>query len=94
MLGGYAEISYDLLQWLTPDSEQTLQPFFRYEYLNTQYHMPSGFMADDSNELNIYTVGLQFTPIPNVVLKADYRNKVAGEGSAPDEVNLGIGLAF
>ena len=94
LLGGYAEISYDLLQWLDPGSEKTLQPFFRFEYLNTQYHMPSGFQADDSNELQIYTVGLQYTPIPNVVLKADYRNKVAGSGSAPDEVNLGIGLAF
>ena len=77
-----------------PESERTLEPFFRFEYLNTQYNVPSGFVADDSNQLQVYTVGLQFKPIPNVVLKADYRNKVAGEGSAPDEVNVGIGLAF
>jgi len=94
MLGGYAEVSYDVLQWLLPDSERTLRPFFRYEYVNTQYDVPSGFVADDSKELNIYTVGLQFTPISNVVLKLDYRNKVAAQGSAPDEVNVGIGLAF
>jgi hypothetical protein len=56
--------------------------------------MPSGFAADDSNELQIYTVGLQFKPIPNVVLKADYRNKVADSGSSPDEINVGFGLAF
>ena len=56
--------------------------------------MPSGFTADDANELQVYTVGLQFKPIPNVVLKADYRNQTAGAGSAPDEINVGIGLAF
>ena len=32
--------------------------------------------------------------LTNVVLKADFRNKVAEEGSASDEVNVGIGLAF
>ena len=94
LLGGYAEISYDVLQCLMPDTEKTLEPFFRFEYLNTQWDMPSGFAADDSNELQIYTVGIQFKPIPNVVLKADYRNKVADSGSSPDEINVGFGLAF
>ena len=94
LLGGYAEISYDVLQWIMPESDRTLEPFFRFEYLDTQYNVPSGFTADDSNELQIYTVGLQFKPIPNVVLKADYRNKTADSGSAPDEINVGIGLAF
>jgi opacity protein-like surface antigen len=94
LLGGYAEVSYDVLQWITPDSDRTLEPFFRFEYLDTQFNVPSGFTADDSNQLKIYTVGLQFKPIPNVVLKADYRNKVAGSGSAPDEFNVGFGLAF
>jgi hypothetical protein len=39
-------------------------------------------------------VGLQFEPIPNVVLKADYRNRSAEQGQIPDEVNLGFGLTF
>ena len=30
-------------------------------------------------------------PIPNVVLKADYRNRSAKEGKIADELNLGIG---
>jgi hypothetical protein len=94
MLGGYVEVSYDVLQWILPGSERTLEPFFRFEYLDTQYHVPSGFTADRAQELQIYTAGLQFKPIPNVVLKADIRNKVAASGNAPDEVNLGIGLAF
>jgi hypothetical protein len=94
MLGGYVEIAYDVLQWMFPDSERTLSPFFRFEYLDTQFNVPSGFSADKAQELQVYTAGIQFEPIPNVVLKADIRNKVAASGSSPDEVNLGIGLAF
>jgi hypothetical protein len=94
MLGGYVEIAYDVLRWFLPDSPRTLEPFFRFEYLDTQFNVPSGFTADEAQELQIYTAGVQFKPIPNVVFKADIRNKVADSGSSPDEINLGIGLAF
>ena len=94
MLGGYAEVGYNVLQWILPESGATLEPFFRFEYLDTQWKVPSGFSPDNSDELQVYTVGLQYKPIPNVVLKADYRNMTANAGSAPDEINLGIGLAF
>lgn len=94
MLGGYVEIAYDVLRWFLPDSSRSLEPFFRFEYLDTQYDVPSGFTANEAQELQIYTAGVQFKPIPNVVFKADVRNKVADAGSSPDEINLGIGLAF
>jgi hypothetical protein len=94
MLGGYAEISYDVLQWLWPESERTLEPYFRFEYLDPQYDVPAGFTADATQRLQIYTAGLQFKPVPNVVIKADVRNKVAERGSSADEFNLGVGLAF
>lgn len=94
LIGGYAEIGYDVLQWILPESDATLEPFFRFEYLDTQWKVPSGFTPDNANEQQVYTVGLQYKPIPNVVLKADYRNMTANAGSAPDEINLGIGLAF
>ncbi len=94
MLGGYVEIAYDVLQWLMPDTERSLSPYFRFEYLDTQYKVPSGFTADKAQEMQFYTAGIQFKPIPNVVVKADVRNGVASAGSAPDEFNLGFGLAF
>jgi hypothetical protein len=94
MLGGYVEVAYDVLRWFLPDSEKTLEPFFRFEYLDTQFDVPSGFVANQAQENQVYTAGLQFKPIPNVVFKADFRNKVADAGSSPDEINLGIGLAF
>jgi hypothetical protein len=39
-------------------------------------------------------VGLQYKPIPNVVIKADYRNYVAKQGPLPDDFNLGFGFIF
>jgi len=94
MLGGYAEAAYDILPLFFPGTERYLAPFYRFEWYDTQWNMPSGFSADRSKEIMVNTVGLQFEPIPNVVLKADYRNRKAQQGQIADEVNLGFGLSF
>jgi len=56
--------------------------------------VPSGFDRDRTQAQNIHTVGLHFKPIPNVVLKLDYRNRSALEGAFGDEINAGFGLVF
>jgi hypothetical protein len=94
MLGAYAEIAYDVWQWISPGSEKTLEPFYRYEWVDTQQGVASGYVRDESLRNQIHTAGLSFKPIPNVVLKADYRNVSAQQGLPADEVNLGIGLVF
>jgi hypothetical protein len=94
LLGGYGEVAYDVLPLLFPGTERFLAPFYRFEWYDTQWKMPSGFSADESKEIRVHTVGLQFEPIPNVVLKVDYRNRSADQGQIPDEVNLGFGFAF
>ncbi|TFG97526.1 MAG: hypothetical protein E4H11_01825 [Myxococcales bacterium] len=94
MLGGYAEAAYDVLPLFFPGTERYLAPFYRFEWYDTQWNMPSGYSADRSKEIMVNTVGLQFEPIPNVVLKADYRNRKAQRGQIADEVNLGFGLSF
>jgi len=94
MLGGYGEIAYDILPLFCNEGEMSLQPFFRAEYYDTQRDLPSGFSKDKSKEMVILTAGIQFKPIPNVVIKADYRNRMAASGQVPDEVNLGVGFAF
>jgi len=94
MLGVYGEVGYEILQWLAPDSGQTLEPFVRIEYVDTQNDLPKGFSADTRRKFQVYTLGLHYKPIPNVVLKADYRNRVARRGALGDEFNLGIGVVF
>jgi hypothetical protein len=94
MFGAYGEIAYELWQWISPDSAMTLEPFYRYEWIDTQQTVPTGFVRDETKRNQIHTLGLSYKPIPNVVLKADYRNVSAEAGTPADEVNLGIGLVF
>jgi len=93
MLGGYAEAAYDLWQWFGGE-DRRLEPFYRFEYYDTQWQVPSGFSRDKTKAIFSHTVGMQWKPIPNVVLKADYRNRRPDDGRIADEFNMGMGYIF
>jgi len=96
IVGGYAEVGYDILPVLFPGTDMSLSPFIRFERLDTQANVPSGFTADKSKDIRVINAGLSFKPIPNVVLKLDYRN-LDGKGKAgqiADELNVGLGFIF
>ena len=94
MLGGYAEVGYNVLPHLFPNTEQSLEPFYRFEYLDTQRDVPTGFTpAPEHADQQIHTVGISYKPIPQVVIKVDYRNRDAA-AALPDEVNMGFGFVF
>jgi hypothetical protein len=92
--GWYTEAGYDVLPWFLPETTQYLAPFFRYEHLDTLASAPDGYEDDQTKDREIYQVGLQYKPIPNVVIKADYRNFKAKKGTMPDDFNLGFGFIF
>jgi hypothetical protein len=92
--GWYTEIGYDILPHFIHDTAQYLAPFFRYEQMDTIAKAPNGFADDLSQDREIYQFGLQYKPIPNVVIKADYRNRSAKQGSLSDDFNLGFGFIF
>ncbi len=92
--GWYSEAGYDILPLLNANTTQYLAPFFRYEQLDTIASAPVGFSDDEAKNKKIYQFGLQYKPIPNVVIKADYRNFMAKKGSLPDDFNLGFGFIF
>jgi hypothetical protein len=92
--GWYSEVGYDVLPLLFKDTPQYLAPFFRYEKLNTIAKAPEGFASDPTQNQQIFQVGLQYKPIPQVVIKADYRNFTAKQATLPDDFNLGFGFIF
>ena len=94
MIGGYAEVAYDVIPFFFPGSEMSLEPFFRFEYVDTQNDVPSGFVADRAYKQRLYVPGIQFKPISNVVLKVDYRSVDDFADSSRDEVSFGFGLIF
>ncbi len=92
--GWYTEVGYDVLPLLFKNTSQYLAPFFRYEKYDTIAKAPGGFKDNQNLDRQIFQVGLQYKPIPNVVIKADYRNFSAEEGSVPDDFNLGLGFIY
>jgi hypothetical protein len=94
MLGMYAEVGYDVMPFMLSDTDQQLLPFFRYEYVNTQMEVADGYTANNKYQDRIWTVGLNYKPIPQVVLKIDYRNFNPVSGDSYADVNFGIGFIF
>jgi hypothetical protein len=92
--GWYTEAAYDLMPLLWKDSTQYLAPFVRYERFDTLAKVPTGFWDDGSYDRRIYQAGLTYKPIPNVAIKADYRNISAASGQQPHEFNLGLGFIY
>jgi len=95
MLGGYAEVAYDVFPWLFGGEDKQLEPFARIEYVDTQYDVPTGYEANRDRAYWIYAGGMNFYPHPNVVLKVEYRNiNTRGDDDRADELGLGMGFAF
>lgn len=84
--GWYTEAAYDVAPLVKRGTTQYLAPFVRVEGID---------YAGSNEDVNLFVAGLSYKPIPNVVIKADYRNFDNRKKSDPaDEVNLGIGFIF
>jgi len=81
----YAEIAYDVMPLLIGGTTQYLAPFYRFERVD---------YSGNDEDVDVTTVGISYKPIPNVVLKADYRNFDKKVGTEADEINLGFGYIF
>jgi hypothetical protein len=94
LLGAYAEVAYDVMPFLLPETTQYLAPWFRYSWLDTNNKVPKGFSRDRAARRYFYEFGLQYKPIPQIVLKADYHIQDAEEGTLPYEMRVGGGFVF
>jgi hypothetical protein len=95
IFGFYAEAAYDVLPLVLPETTHYLAPFFRYEIFDTQDKVPRGFGRVAGNDVQLYTVGLDYKPHPQVVLKFEYRNFNNGSTNPrADQVNVGAGFVF
>jgi len=94
LAGWYLELGYDLFSALMPESEQSLTPFVRYEEVDTQKSVPSGFASNPANDMEIVTFGVAYQPLDNVILKLDYQDRDNGQGNATDQWNFALGYVF
>jgi len=90
--GGYLNLSYDVLA--TTKLGYSLPVFVQYESINPQAKFTDGSSYD---AVNITTVGINFFPHEQIVLKADYamaKNDYANKGVDSDTFSLSMGFIF
>ena len=90
--GWYVQVGYDLL-WSSA-SEQQLLPYFRYETVNTQAEVPSGYSSSGSKDFNVTAIGMAWKPIGNTVLKMDYQMHSNASSSGINQFNVAMGWLF
>ena len=83
--GAYIEPSY---RWSFGD--QAVGVFGRYSH----YEYARGAGNSGGGEFDEYTVGLNYWPVPNVVLKADYTQIEKDGGENNETYNFGVGYSF
>ena len=75
-----------------------LIPFVRYEYYNPQEVVKtdtySSTMADQRLKTSMWMTGLNYRPLPYLVIKADYTKRRIGDGKYNGENEFGLGVAF
>ena len=73
-------------------AEADIIPFVRYEEYDTQHKLPTGIAKTKSNDRTEVTVGVNFSLIPQLVLKADYQfMDDASSARRDNQFNLGMG---
>ncbi|MFQ5670387.1 MAG: ABC transporter C-terminal domain-containing protein [Acidobacteriota bacterium] len=92
MNGHYLQVGYDVLSRLK--TQQALTPFVRHEEFDTQAEVPSGFLRDPARDVELWTFGMSYKPIENVVLKLDFQNQDNRAGTGTDQWSLAIGWLF
>jgi hypothetical protein len=90
--GGYVEASYDVLTLL--GSSMSLSPFFRFEALNPQAAVEGAGILNPALDQRVFTVGLDFKPIPQVVVKADWQGITSGVPGTYSQWDLGVGFVY
>lgn len=97
LLGGYVEAAYDVMPLALPNSKMSLEPFFRYERVDTQAKMQSAsYQRSPEYDRHLYTAGFQFKPIPQLVFKLDYRWIIqeSDDADLARQIEFGAGYVF
>jgi hypothetical protein len=92
MFGYYLQAGYDVFPIL--DLPGALIPFVRYEKLNTQSRVAAGATENPARNRKVWTYGIDYKPIEQVVVKIDYQNHGNEAGTGLNQFDLALGYAF
>ncbi len=92
MTGWYVHAGFDVLRSSRTPLE--LIPYVRYESVNTQSEVPTGFAANPANDLEIWTIGAAVRPIQQIILKTDYQIRSNEAQTGVNQFNVALGYIF
>jgi hypothetical protein len=92
MQGSYLQAGYNVLSQFS--TSVSVMPYVRYEHVDTQDRVPSGFVRDRARDGIFKTLGIELKPIPNIVVKTDYQWITNEAGTGRNQFNLNLGYAF
>lgn len=90
--GWYVQAGYDVLR--ATGSQVQLTPYVRYEKLNTQKAVPTGFSTSAANDRTVTVLGAELKPITNIVVKADYQIHSNEADTGLNQFNVALGYLF
>lgn len=86
------EAGYNISSLL--EMKERLMPFARYEYYNSAQSVEEGMATMPINKREVYTFGMNYFIMPNLVLKADYSMRHFKGGNYTTENTFGLALAY
>jgi hypothetical protein len=94
-LGAYVEVSYVLGPGIGLPVDQSLRPWIRLETVERQREVPDGLAESPSLNGDLVTVGLEYSPHPQVVIKADWTwEDNDADTQTSDPLRVGAGFVF
>ena len=94
MEGGYILFGYDVLSQTSDIGGPAFTPYIKFERVDTQAKMPAGYSRSLSTLNNFRTIGFEFKPMPNVVVKVDRMWVTNDAKSGLDQFNINLGYGF
>lgn len=94
------EVGIHLNSFFKNEKCPALTPFVRYEYYNPQEKGEGKMTMDNRCQVSMWTFGLNWNVLPNLVFKADYTTRQIGtkkpfsQGSYNSENEISLGLAY
>ena len=94
------EVGVNLRNLLHLERMPVVVPFARYEYYNPQQEVTGNYSADNRLQTSMWVAGINWRPLPNLIVKADYTtrqigtSKVFGKGTYNSENEFAVGVAF
>lgn len=94
-LGAYAEAGYNVLSLLGLPGER-LDVFGRLAFYDSMYRVTSDTFDNPRWERTDYTGGLNYRPIDDLIIKAEFTHRVLGTDvdNVEDTFSLGLGFEF